>query len=215
MICYPTPAWTLQLSGCALLFIGIYTLVTKENKILFTLFAVDGRDAFLQYLSYALIGVGALVFLVGFCGCCGAMQESKCMLVTYFLFLLIILVAELAVGVMAVLFQDQTLQKFENRMTKTIRDEYGRNEGLTQSVDFAQTKFTCCGVHGPQDYEGSRWRRDDMGRGDNIVKTCCVLSNRNQTDAYLEPKPVDNARCQSNSPSDNREFRHQKVTTTL
>lgn len=29
---------------------------------------------------YILIGAGALMMLVGFLGCCGALQESQCML---------------------------------------------------------------------------------------------------------------------------------------
>lgn len=34
----------------------------------------------IQNLAYALIGAGCFMFIVGFCGLCGAIKESKCLL---------------------------------------------------------------------------------------------------------------------------------------
>jgi hypothetical protein len=31
-------------------------------------------------IGYAIIGVGSFMFLVGFCGCCGAIRESAIMI---------------------------------------------------------------------------------------------------------------------------------------
>jgi len=36
----------------------------------------------LANIGYLLIGVGAFLTLMGFLGCCGAMKESKCMLLS-------------------------------------------------------------------------------------------------------------------------------------
>lgn len=32
--------------------------------------------------AYLLIGVGAVLLVIGFLGCCGAVRESRCMLLT-------------------------------------------------------------------------------------------------------------------------------------
>lgn len=41
---------------------------------------VDTEDPYFDYAVYVLIAFGAFIFLVGFCGCCGALRESKCLL---------------------------------------------------------------------------------------------------------------------------------------
>lgn len=41
----------------------------------------DGLDQ-LVHVAYVLIGVGAALVIIGFLGCCGAVKESRCMLLT-------------------------------------------------------------------------------------------------------------------------------------
>ncbi|GCB82402.1 hypothetical protein scyTo_0021599, partial [Scyliorhinus torazame] len=48
---------------------------------------------------YTLIVTGALMMLVGFLGCCGAVQESQCLLGAFFICLLVIFAAEITAGV--------------------------------------------------------------------------------------------------------------------
>ena len=50
--------------------------------------------------TYILLGVGALVTIMGFLGCCGAWKQSSWMLGTFFAFLLIIFFVEIGVGIM-------------------------------------------------------------------------------------------------------------------
>ena len=50
--------------------------------------------------TYVVLGVGMVMTLVGFLGCCGSWKESPWMLATFFVFLVIILVGEVAVGVL-------------------------------------------------------------------------------------------------------------------
>jgi hypothetical protein len=35
-----------------------------------------------QYALFILLGLGILMVLLAFCGCCGALKESQCMLVS-------------------------------------------------------------------------------------------------------------------------------------
>ncbi|GBM73436.1 hypothetical protein AVEN_113037-1 [Araneus ventricosus] len=68
--------------------------------------------------------------------------------------------------------------------------------------------FNCCGIFGPQDYEGSAWMTQDLGKGDAVAKTCCILSNGD----HLDPKPLNSSWCQSDKPAESSQFRHEEVT---
>uniref|UniRef100_A0A8D2BEG1 CD81 molecule n=1 Tax=Sus scrofa TaxID=9823 RepID=A0A8D2BEG1_PIG len=56
---------------------------------------------------YILIGAGALMMVVGFLGCCGAVQESQCMLGLFFGFLLVIFAIEIAAAIWGYSHKDQ------------------------------------------------------------------------------------------------------------
>ncbi|TNN00214.1 hypothetical protein fugu_011460 [Takifugu bimaculatus] len=65
------------------------------------------------YISvYILIAVGAVMMLVGFLGCYGAIQESQCLLGTFFFFLVILFACEVAAAIWG----------FMNRDTVSDRD---------------------------------------------------------------------------------------------
>ncbi|GFY67667.1 CD82 antigen [Trichonephila inaurata madagascariensis] len=194
------------ISGCFIFAVGVYLLVDKEKVTVFHLVTEPGLSYALdQYLAWALVGIGGLVFFGGFCGCCGAIRENRALLVTYFIFLFLIMGAELAVGILSVIFQNQTINRL-GELSTLLKEEYGINGQTTEAFDFAQTKFNCCGIFGPQDYEGSNWMTQDLGKGDIVAKTCCILSN---TD-HLDPKPVNSSWCQSDKAAEHIAFRHEE-----
>uniref|UniRef100_A0A8C6XWA1 CD9 molecule n=1 Tax=Naja naja TaxID=35670 RepID=A0A8C6XWA1_NAJNA len=65
------------LAGTAVLGIGLWLRFDSQNK---DIFQSDGSTSNFYTGIYILIGAGALIMLVGFLGCCGAIQESQCML---------------------------------------------------------------------------------------------------------------------------------------
>ncbi|XDV18283.1 hypothetical protein PO909_024007 [Leuciscus waleckii] len=56
---------------------------------------------------YILIAVGAVMMFVGFLGCYGAIQESQCLLGTFFACLVILFACEVAAGIWGFLNKDQ------------------------------------------------------------------------------------------------------------
>ncbi|XP_076310723.1 CD151 antigen-like isoform X2 [Tachypleus tridentatus] len=197
------------LSGAAILATGIYILMETDKATLFKLFEVDGNYSVMQYLAFALIGVGGLVFIVGFFGCCGAVRESKCLLITYFLFLFIILGCELAIGILAVIYHNKVIDKMKTNLTEKLQNDYGFNKDVTEAIDFAQVKFRCCGINGADDYVNSNWKKDVISKENNVSKTCCLLVNDNNPEAYKEPHPVNDTFCQSEDSSTINIYRHQ------
>lgn len=50
---------------------------------------------------YLLIAVGALMSLLGFLGCCGALRKSQCMLTSFFILLVVVFCGQLACAILA------------------------------------------------------------------------------------------------------------------
>lgn len=74
----------MQLAGAAILAVGIWVAVDRVSLLGFLDHIEDAPPELAQLanIGYLLIGVGAFLALMGFLGCCGAMKESKCMLLS-------------------------------------------------------------------------------------------------------------------------------------
>lgn len=74
----------MKLAGAVILGVGIWVKV-DSSSFFGILDGVDGIPAEVSSLlniSYLLIAAGAVLLVIGFLGCCGAIRESKCMLLT-------------------------------------------------------------------------------------------------------------------------------------
>lgn len=120
---------------------------------------------------YIFLAVGVLMFVVGFLGCCGAYRESPCMLVSFFCFLLIIVVAEIAAGVWAYSNRDGLEKYVESTVRLTVQDEYGVVDTRTQTFDAIQKELHCCGVTGPRDWAGSKFNTEGKSTLDVSVSS--------------------------------------------
>merc|ERR1711963_965312 len=84
-----------------------------------------GDEDTLRTAAYILIGFGAFVFLVGFCGCCGAIRRSKCLLGFYIFFLIVVCAGELAAGVYVAIYRGEAEDKLDAGLQKSIKERYG------------------------------------------------------------------------------------------
>ncbi|XP_040570131.1 CD9 antigen isoform X2 [Lepeophtheirus salmonis] len=144
--------------------------------------------------TYIILGVGAVITLVGFLGCCGAWKESPWMLGTFFVFLVFILVAEFGACIL-VYFKEAPYQGvIENSVKATVMKKYHQNStATTQTFDLIQQGLECCGAEGPSDWSISIFNgyiennapeigiprslgdpRDKLGRNFNLPQSCCV-----------------------------------------
>lgn len=116
-----------------------------------------------------LIVVGSIVFLVAFLGCCGAMQESYCMLMLFSVFLFLILVAEIAAGALGFVYKGKVDHIAKDKFTSSLKDYNRESEGKVKPVheawDFIQSQLKCCGVTDFRD-----WKND---AGIDPPKSCC------------------------------------------
>ncbi|XP_067090001.1 CD9 molecule a isoform X1 [Osmerus mordax] len=134
------------LTGTAVLAIGLWLRFDPKTKGLF-----EGADFPYVFFTgvYILIAAGALMMVVGFLGCCGAIQESPCMLGLFFAFLLIIFAIEVAAGIWG--FSNQS--KVVDDITQFYMDTYKNYEKtgentLKETLRLIQTGLDCCGPTG-------------------------------------------------------------------
>ncbi|XP_076451071.1 CD9 antigen-like [Babylonia areolata] len=171
------------LSGVAILGVGIWILVDPNLQDYLDVIHVSDEEYF-KKAAYILLAFGAFVFLVGFCGCCGAIRNSKCLLGFYIFFLVIVFAGELAAGILAAVYKDEIIKEFDEGLAKTIKNDYETSAGPWDAV---QKELECCGGLGPSDYDNSTWQNAQSNNA-KIPLSCCVLSN---------DQPVNAANCQS------------------
>lgn len=170
------------LAGSTVLAIGIWLAVDKNSFIgLSKIVPSDQlqnftRPGVIEQVSYILIAIGALMFLVSFLGYCGALRESQCMLTTYGILLLIILILEITVGCLAVIYKTKAEEETKNILKSTLAKYYNQSaengDAITVAWDSLQVSLHCCGVDNYTDYQTN----DAWAKGEKIVpESCCVL----------------------------------------
>ncbi|XP_062372380.1 tetraspanin-5a isoform X1 [Sardina pilchardus] len=95
--------------------------------------------------------VGAVMFILGFAGCIGALRENTFLLKFFSVFLGIIFFLELTAGVLAFVFKDwikDQLNFFINNNIRAYRDDID----LQNLIDFTQEYWECCGAFDADDW---------------------------------------------------------------
>ncbi|KAJ3642459.1 hypothetical protein Zmor_025247 [Zophobas morio] len=111
-----------------------------------------------------LIVVGAIIFIVAFLGCFGAIRESYKLLIGFAVCLLIIFIIELTVGIVAAVYKNDFEDALKKVLLKSI-EQYSQNDAEKTAWDNAQSKLMCCGVEGPNDWQGQQ-----------LPYSCCHLN---------------------------------------
>ncbi|NWR57284.1 CD82 protein, partial [Bucorvus abyssinicus] len=145
-----------QILGAVILGFGIWILADKTSFIA----VLQMSSPSLKTGAYILIGVGALTMLMGFLGCVGAVNEIRCLLGLYFTCLMVILITQVAAG-LVIYFQKETLKEELHRIVINLIEKYDRlddNErNLKDAWDYVQKQIACCGWTGAKDWENNEF----------------------------------------------------------
>ncbi|XP_056103933.1 CD81 molecule a [Rhinichthys klamathensis goyatoka] len=96
------------LAGCVILGVSLWLRHdTKTSSLLDLRFEGTEPPSTFYVSVYILIAVGAVMMFVGFLGCYGAIQESQCLLGTFFACLVILFACEVAAGIWGFMHKDQ------------------------------------------------------------------------------------------------------------
>nr|XP_043900884.1 tetraspanin-33 isoform X2 [Solea senegalensis] len=157
-----------------LIAVGIYAKMAKEKDVVDTL-TFDP--------ALLLIAVGSAMFLITFLGCFGALRNTTCLLKMFLGILVLILLLQIAAGVVAYVFTDMVMERTEQLMMKAIV-QYREDRDLQNAIDFIQKKFQCCGVQTYKDWSHNVYF--DCSEDNPSLEMCgvpfsCCVQLQNQT----------------------------------
>ncbi|NXG08157.1 CD9 protein, partial [Sakesphorus luctuosus] len=135
-----------QLAGTAVLAIGLWLHFDSQTK---SVFELDNNQTKFYTGVYILIGAGALMMLVGFLGCCGALQESQCMLGLFFFFLLVIFALEIGAGIWGFSNKEKVIDQLQEFYMDTYKKR--TQPGAKETLTGLQLALNCCGITGTID----------------------------------------------------------------
>ncbi|XP_020644459.1 CD81 antigen [Pogona vitticeps] len=99
---------------------------------------------------YILIAVGAVMMFVGFLGCYGAIQESQCLLGTFFTCLVILFACEVAAGIWGFVNKDQIAKDVKQFYDQAVFEAKLTDENKSKAAQAVVKSFhetlKCCGT---------------------------------------------------------------------
>ncbi|KAK1802205.1 hypothetical protein P4O66_021870 [Electrophorus voltai] len=140
------------LAGCVILGVSLWLRHDQKTSSLMEQ-EFDGTEApSTFYISvYILIAVGAVMMFVGFLGCYGAIQESQCLLGTFFACLVMLFACEVAAGIWGFIHKDKISKEmitfYNSVYDKGMMEELDQNKkkaAATVLKAFHET-LHCCG----------------------------------------------------------------------
>ncbi|XP_030753755.1 CD63 antigen-like [Sitophilus oryzae] len=118
-----------------------------------------------QLAPVILIAVGVIIFLISFFGCCGAVKENHCMIITFSILLGVIFAAEIAAGVIGYINRHEVQVMLDTKLNSTMYKYYTSTD-IKKTWDVAQHELECCGMNGPDD-----WQK--VNHNNSLPHTCC------------------------------------------
>ncbi|KAG4071899.1 hypothetical protein HA402_006060 [Bradysia odoriphaga] len=101
-----------------------------------------------------LIAIGVIIFIVAFFGCCGAIKENYCMVLTFAVLMITIFVMELSAGISGYVLRNEAAQMLRTNLERTMGD-YKDLKYIAVLWDEVQKDFKCCGLNNATDWMNS------------------------------------------------------------
>nr|XP_039317600.1 tetraspanin-9 isoform X2 [Saimiri boliviensis boliviensis] len=154
----------MQLCGCGLLGVGIWLSVSQGN------FATFSPSFPSLSAANLVIAIGTIVMVTGFLGCLGAIKENKCLLLSFFIVLLAILLAELILLILFFVYMDKVNENAKKDLKEGLLLYHNENNvGLKNAWNIIQAEMRCCGVTDYTDWYPVL--------GENTVPDRCCMEN--------------------------------------
>jgi len=131
------------LAGLALLAVGLWAHLEREQ---FSVGDFKSMFDFLSDVSIFFMITGCLIFLIGFCGCLGALRENTCLIKFYYYTIVIIFFAQVGGAIYIFLKSSEFKDKFVSTLKKELVPLYTERSDKKTIVDWIQEQFRCCGM---------------------------------------------------------------------
>ncbi|NWR53053.1 TSN8 protein, partial [Regulus satrapa] len=96
-----------------------------------------------------LIAVGSIIMILGFLGCCGAIKENRCMLLLFFIALLLILILQITGGVLGAVYKSQVEAVFNLTLSEGVdllQSTTGEHKEYQEDFQKFERQNKCCGL---------------------------------------------------------------------
>jgi len=125
-----------------------------------------------------LLCCGVFVMLLGFFGCFGALKQSPCLLNTYAIIVLVLVMAQIGVGIYAGVervsikdtVSDGMIQIFDKYVGGT---DVQKMDELSKAIDASQHSLKCCGVFGYSDWYNGNISHTTLPNNMDVSPGCC------------------------------------------
>ncbi|XP_074599757.1 CD63 antigen-like [Brevipalpus obovatus] len=204
VLIYNTIFWLL---GVSILGYSVFLYVESRTYVGF-----EDTSALFDAPFFVIMALGAIMTLVGFLGCCGAIRESSCLLGTYIFLCVAMCVACGSAVWWSNTYKEDVRVKVLTSLQRVIQGNYLENRrGPTEAIiDKVQEDFQCCGVKNFADWSSSKYNqpnrtKPDIGVGGDTLSTAfavpasccnktsynCELSRKGITEKNMESKKTD------------------------
>ncbi|XP_011503265.1 PREDICTED: CD63 antigen-like [Ceratosolen solmsi marchali] len=157
------------LSGLAILICGVIIHMSMDYVIKANI------EVPISSPAIVLIIIGAVIFIIAFFGCCGAIRESHCMVITFAILLLTLLIIKVSVASYIFIQNGNKIEeKIFKDLEKSIKQYFNSNEAIRTKVDSIQFVFQCCGYNSYNDY------LNDQKNTQGIIPGSCCNKQENQ-----------------------------------
>ncbi|XP_076066835.1 CD63 antigen-like [Oratosquilla oratoria] len=131
---------------------------------------------------------GICVLLIGFFGCCGALKESPCLLQTYAVIVVVLLLMEIVGAIMLLVNFGAVKDGVKKEMTKAVDNYSGTGNDTDKAIDGFQKEFKCCGVSNYTD-----WTHTVFSQKEDVPDSCCrqVATDCGKGVLLLSPKEIE------------------------
>ncbi|XP_055611243.1 tetraspanin-3-like [Uranotaenia lowii] len=119
------------------------------------------NDKVVLHVTTIDVALGVFIVLVSLLGLCGILQSSYCLLCTYALLLVALIITQIVLAIMLNMsqtHQDDIRKWFEAFFAKNM---YLREPSMEFVINWVQRKYQCCGLHSSADW------------GAIVPRSCC------------------------------------------
>jgi len=189
-----------QLVKIILFVTNFFFLLCGVGLIVFGALTQSGYQKYLEFLGelgayqappIIAIVVGSIVFIIAFAGCCGAIRESNCLMMTYAILMSTILIVTVGIVVAVLTNQDEFKTHFSEGMKKSMM-AYGHGDDAgkeaTKSWDILQKELKCCGIESYKE-----WIEPPVSK--LFVPTSCCINEFTGCNAIPTPLTVFDQGC--------------------
>ncbi|XP_067283614.1 CD82 antigen isoform X2 [Pseudorasbora parva] len=169
----------LQILKFFLMLVNSFFVILGISILACSAWILFDKDSFdVKLVAGGLFFIGLVVFAVSFLGCAGAYFESRCFIIFYLCFLIVIILGQIFIT-LVLLIQRQKIEQILRDNVDDIIRQYGGNETHTwmepswKLLDSVQTSAKCCGR-----LTSNEWRNNSVieSLGETDIYPCSCFN---------------------------------------